>query len=78
MKKQLLPITGRFLAKDFACGENSGPFSMVTTQLSSDVGLLYVTDAATHRALVYQVNLNNNTVTPQQPIELKKLFNDWR
>jgi hypothetical protein len=76
MKKQLVPIAGRYLVKDFNSSEEGGPFSMVTTQLTNNTGLLYVTDAATHRALVYQVDLNNNKVTPQQPIDLKKLFND--
>ena len=73
--KQLLPIAGRNLSQDFQSDE-SGGYSMVTTQLGNSSGLLYVTDYATHRAIVYQVDLANNKVTPQQPVDLKKLFSD--
>jgi hypothetical protein len=76
MKKLLVPIAGRYLAKDFDSGSDGGPYSMVTTQLTGQSGLLYVTDAATHKAIVYKVSLTDNTVTPQQPIDLRKLFND--
>ena len=73
--KQLLPIAGRNLPQDFQ-SDQSGGYSMVTTQLGDTSGLLYVTDYATHRAIVYQVDLGNNRVTPQQPVDLKKLFGD--
>lgn len=77
VKQQLLPIAGRYLATDFG-SESVGPFTMVSTQLSGRTGLLYVVDASTRRAIVYQVdvNQNKNTITPQQPTELRKLFND--
>lgn len=75
-KKALTPMAGRFLDKDFGGSDASGPYSMVTTQVSSASGILYVTDAATHRAIVYFVDLPNNRVVPQQSLELKKLFNE--
>lgn len=75
-KGVLVPIAGRFLVKDFNSGPDGGGYSMVTTQLTNQRGLLYVTDYASRRALVYQVNIAANTVVPQQPIELRNLFRD--
>lgn len=75
-KGVLVPIAGRFLVKDFNSGHEGGGYSMVTTQLTNQRGLLYVTDYASRRALVYQVNIAANTVVPQQPIELRNLFRD--
>ena len=75
-KKQMLPVAGRDLAKDFN-NENSGGYTMVSTQLADQAGLLYVTDHGSRMAIVYQVDLSNNTITPQQPpVDLKKLFGD--
>ena len=73
--RSLPPIAGRKLSEDFGSNE-SGGYSMVTTQITGKRGLLYVTDYAARRALVYEVDLTNNTVTPQQPVDLKKLFSD--
>lgn len=72
-KGQLVPIAGRYLAKDFG-SDDSGGYSMVSTQLTGKAGLLYVTDFAAHKAIVYQVDLTNNTVNPQQPVDLNHLF----
>lgn len=74
VRKGLYPIGGRVLPSDFNSGGEGGPYSMASTQISGAAGLLYVTDAATHRALVYMVDVGNNSVTPQQPIDLKQLF----
>ncbi len=75
VKRQLIPIAGRNLTKDFG-SEEPGLYSMVTTQLTGQTGLLYVTDCGAHRAIVYRIDLTNNTVTPQQPLDLTKIFSD--
>ncbi len=69
----LIPVGGRQLAKDFGTPE-SGGYSMVSTQLSGQQGLLYVTDFAAHKAIAYRVDLINNQVTPLLPVDLKQLF----
>ncbi|RPI61679.1 MAG: hypothetical protein EHM48_05240 [Planctomycetaceae bacterium] len=73
MKRQLVAIASRDLAKDFNSKE-SGGFSMISTQLSNQTGLLYITDYATHKAISYNVDLNNNTITPQQPFDMDVMF----
>jgi hypothetical protein len=72
---KLLPMAGRDLTKDFNSTE-SGGYSMITTQLSNQQGLLYVTDFGSHRAIAYRVDTLNNRVTPQNPVDLKALFGD--
>lgn len=61
---------------DLTSSDEGGGYSMAGTQLTGQRGLLYVTDYASHRALVYEVNIAANTVAPQQPIDLRKLFNE--
>lgn len=72
-QSKLVPIGGRVLPKDFGVND-SGEYSMATMQLSGQQGLLVVTDHVSRRCIVYAVDLVNNRMTPQEPVELKALF----
>lgn len=74
-RSTLVPVGGRVLPRDFGSQE-SGGYSMVSTQISGQQGLLYVTDFAAHKAIAYRVDLINNQVTPLVPVDLKQLFNN--
>ena len=72
--RALTAIGGRELAKDFG-SEEGGGYSMTNSQQTTDSPcLLYVTDYGAGRIIVYEVDPYNNKVTPQQPVDLKKVF----
>jgi hypothetical protein len=72
-KDSLVPIAGRELTKDFGAKE-LGRYSMTTVQVSRILGLLYVTDQLTHKAIAYKVDIIQNTITPMTPIDLNTVF----
>lgn len=74
-KRQLVPLAGRNLPKDFGSDQGGG-YSMVAGQLSGSMGLLYVTDHGARRAIVYTIDAINNKIVPQPAIDLKALFSD--
>ena len=72
-KDSLIPVAGRDLAKDFGTRE-PGTYSMTTVQLNRILGLLYVTDQLTHKAIAYKVDVIQNKMAPTPPIDLNAVF----
>jgi hypothetical protein len=72
-KDSLVPVAARELTKDFGAKE-PGRYSMTTVPVSRILGLLYVTDQLTHKAIAYKVDIIQNTITPMTPIDLNAVF----
>jgi hypothetical protein len=72
-KDTLVPIAGRELTKDFGTKE-PGNYAMTTVQVSRILGMLYVTDQITHKAIAYKVDVIQNTLVPTPPIDLNAVF----
>ena len=73
IQNKLIPVGARRLNQDFNTPQ-LGLYSMAAMQLSNQSGLLYVTDYSCRRVIVYGLNLVNNTLTPQEPVDLKAVF----
>lgn len=72
-KDTLVLVAGRDLTKDFGAKE-PGCYSMTTVPAGRILGLLYVTDQLTHKAVAYKVDIIQNTITPMTPVDLNAVF----